>query len=106
MKYKGYEAVVRFDEEEKVLYGEVVGMRDVVTFQADSPDQVETEFHRSVDDYLVFCSEMRRSPEKPFSGKFLLRMSPELQAKIAAEALREDISENKLINRELEKVFQ
>jgi predicted HicB family RNase H-like nuclease len=105
MKYKGYEAIVAYDEEAKLLHGEVAGLRDVVTFQADCGEDVEKEFHNSVDEYLKFCAEVGKNPEKPYLGRFLVRMTPELQARIAARAKMQNVSENKLINQELEKVF-
>jgi predicted HicB family RNase H-like nuclease len=105
MRYKGYEAIVTYDEDAKILHGEVIGLKDVVTFQADCGDDVEKEFKRSVDEYLKFCAEIERQPEKPYSGKFLLRMEPALQARIAVRAKTLQVSENKLINQELEKVF-
>jgi predicted HicB family RNase H-like nuclease len=57
MEYKGYEAVVEYDEENKILYGEVLHLTDVVTFQAECSADIEQAFHDSVDDYLEFCRE-------------------------------------------------
>ncbi len=105
MRYKGYEATVTYDEDARLLHGEVIGLKDIVTFQADCADDVEKEFHSSVDEYLIFCAEVGKKPEKPYSGKFLVRMTPELRSKIAIKAKTLNVSENKLINQELEKVF-
>ncbi|HLL89595.1 MAG TPA: type II toxin-antitoxin system HicB family antitoxin, partial [Tepidisphaeraceae bacterium] len=76
LKYKGYLAKVEFDADEKVLRGEVLGTRDVVTFQADGAADVEREFRGSVDDYLAFCKERGERPEKPASGQFVARIDP------------------------------
>lgn len=78
MKYKGYMGKVEFDDEAKVLHGEVVGLRDVVTFQADSVEAIEPAFRDSVDDYLAFCAERGEEPERPFSGQFVVRTDSEL----------------------------
>ena len=94
MTYKGYEAIVEFDEEAKILSGEVFNTRDVITFQADSADQVEAAFHQSVDDYLEFCRSRGEDPEKPFSGTFTVRMSPEEHRQVALEARRKGMSIN------------
>jgi predicted HicB family RNase H-like nuclease len=94
MTYKGYEAIVEFDEEAKILSGEVINTRDVITFQADSADQVETAFHESVDDYIAFCKERGEEPEKPFSGIFSVRMTPEQHRQVALEARRRGMSIN------------
>ncbi len=87
MEYKGYLAEVAFDDEARILHGEVVNTRDVITFQADDVAVLEEEFHKSVDVYLQFCQEIGQEPEKPFSGKFVVRLSPKAhrQAYLAAK---------------------
>lgn len=64
MKHKGYHGQVRYDEEAKLFHGEVVGLRDVITFQGTSVDELEQAFKDSVDEYLDFCKELGRAPEK------------------------------------------
>lgn len=71
MKYKGYVGHVHYDEDAKLFHGEVLGLRDVVTFQGTSVKELETAFKESVDDYLDFCKQKGREPEKPLSGKLL-----------------------------------
>lgn len=97
MKYKGYTAVVEFDEEAKVFRGEVADTKDVITFESSDANTLEREFEKSVDEYLKFCGEMKREPEKPFSGKLLLRLNPELHRKLYIESLRNSESINQLI---------
>jgi predicted HicB family RNase H-like nuclease len=65
MKYKGYTATVEYDEEDGVFIGEVVGILDVITFEADRPEDLEKEFHVSVDVYLEYCDEKGVPPELP-----------------------------------------
>jgi len=65
MNYKGYIARVLYDGEEKVLRGRVAGIDDLVTFEARSVDELEREFHLSVDEYLSFCAEQRSDPQEP-----------------------------------------
>jgi predicted HicB family RNase H-like nuclease len=78
MKYKGYVGRVEFDSEARILHGEVVGIRDVVTFQGQSVSEVERAFRESVDDYLDFCKQRGEKPEKPCSGKLVVRIGSEL----------------------------
>jgi predicted HicB family RNase H-like nuclease len=82
LRYKGYYASVEFDEDGGVLHGEVMNTRDVITFQADTAANVVSEFHASVDDYLDFCAKRAERPEKPLSGKFLVRATPELHKRL------------------------
>ena len=70
MEYKGYIGKVEIDEEAGILYGEVINVRDVITFEGASANEAQKAFQESVDDYLEFCSLRGEAPEKPFSGKF------------------------------------
>ena len=101
MTYKGYAAKIEFDETSKLLHGEVIGIRDVVTFQADSAADIENEFHTSVDDYLAFCRKRGESPEKPASGKFVVRVPPELHRRLSILAELEHTSLNSLVENAL-----
>lgn len=86
MKYKGYTAKTEIDDERGIIHGEVLGIVDVVTFQGENVEELRKAFHDSVDDYLEFCEERGESPEKPYSGKFVLRVSPELHREITHAA--------------------
>jgi predicted HicB family RNase H-like nuclease len=77
LAYKGYFGEVSFDNDAKVFYGRVINTRDTITFQSDNAKQLEEEFQVSVDTYLDFCKDLGETPEKPYSGKFVLRLSPE-----------------------------
>ncbi len=93
LSYKGYAGRAEFDPEAEIFSGEVIGTRDVITFQSDSAKELKKEFEKSVDDYLEFCESLDEEPEKPYSGKFVLRLTPErhkmaaLAAKIANKSL-------------------
>jgi predicted HicB family RNase H-like nuclease len=97
--YKGYLGSFEVDVEAGVIFGRVAGLRDVVTFQGETVAEAIQAFHDSVDDYLDFCAERGESPEKPFSGRFLFRMAPELHRRLAAEAEARGESINTLIER-------
>lgn len=103
MKYKGYEAIVEFDDEAEIFHGEVINTRDVITFQGDSVNELKQAFKDSVDDYLAFCQERGEEPEKPFSGKFMLRIHPDLHKKIAVQAKKTGQSLNSWIEKCLAK---
>jgi predicted HicB family RNase H-like nuclease len=84
--YKGYAAAVAFDEDDRVFHGRVLGVRDVVTFEAETAAELVEAFHDSVDDYLAFHRERGTEPERPFSGTLSLRLAPELHRSVAAAA--------------------
>ncbi len=86
--YKGYSATVSFDEDALLFHGEVLGIRDVVTFQARTAEELLKAFHESVDDYLDWCAKDGANPEKPFSGSLSLRATPELHRRMSDAAAR------------------
>jgi len=88
MEYKGYTAKVEFDNDAGLLHGQVLNIRDVITFQATSVDELREEFKNSVDDYLEFCAERGEQPEKAYSGKFVIRVDPAVHRDIAVAADR------------------
>ena len=96
-KYKGYEGVVEYDGEANILHGEVLHIHDVITFQADCVGDLEAAFHDSVDDYLEFCAQHNRKPEKPYTGKVSLRLPPELHKEIVGIAKSKQESVNSFI---------
>ncbi|GER94853.1 type II toxin-antitoxin system HicB family antitoxin [hot springs metagenome] len=104
MTYKGYTAKVEFDEDAMIFHGEVIGIRDVVTFQGKSVKELEKAFKDSVDDYLEFCKERGEKPDKPFTGKFVVRLSPELHRKIYIAAMKSGESINTWLNKNLGRV--
>ena len=74
MIYKGYKGKVDYDNEAKVFHGEVIGLRDVITFQGKTVEELEKAFKDSIDDYLEWCTKSGEKPEKPYSGELRLRM--------------------------------
>ncbi|MGD0362187.1 MAG: type II toxin-antitoxin system HicB family antitoxin [Bryobacteraceae bacterium] len=102
MTYKGYQARVELDEDAGVFHGEVIDTRDVITFQGSSVDQLKQAFEDSVDDYLEFCASRGEDPEKPYSGKFLVRVPPGIHREIMAEARRQGKSLNAYVLEKLQ----
>lgn len=104
MKYKNYEAVVNFDDETEMFYGEVINTRDVITFQGKSVAELKREFRISVEVYLEFCRERNEEPDKPFSGNLVLRISPSLHHRLSSKAKLSGRSLNSLIEESLSSI--
>ncbi len=102
MEYKGYIASVEFDDKADIFHGEVINLRDVITFQGKSVVELREAFKESVEDYLSFCAERNEEPEKPFSGKLSVRISPELHRQISQTARTNRKSINNWITETLE----
>jgi predicted HicB family RNase H-like nuclease len=86
MEYKGYLGKVEFDDEAGLFHGEVINLRDVITFAGETVQELRQAFQESVEDYLAFCAARGEEPEKPFSGTFTVRIPPELHRAIAVQA--------------------
>ena len=106
MEYKGYIGKVEIDDEAGILHGEVINIRDVITFEGTSVAELQKAFHESVDDYLAFCAERGESPEKPFSGKFVVRLPAELHRKAYIQAKLADKSLNGWVTEVLQTALQ
>src|SRR5437879_8316642 len=101
LEYKGYAGTV--EAEDGVFVGRVIGLRDVITFEGASFEEVEQAFRDSIDDYLAFCAERREPPDRPYSGKIPLRVSPETHRRAAMRAQAEGISLNQWIAHRIER---
>lgn len=86
MEYKGYLAHVEFDNDASLFHGEVRNTRDVITFQGRSVDDLKKAFADSVEEYLSFCEERGEAPERPFSGRLTVRISPEQHRQVVFAA--------------------
>lgn len=101
LKYKGYIGITEYDEVGKIFTGEVAGLASVITFQGRTPDELEASFRESIDLYLQMCAEDGVKPEKSYSGRFNVRIDPELHREIAVKAMVEKRSINDLVNEAL-----
>ena len=102
MEHKGYLGKVEFDAEAAIFHGEVINTRDVITFQGESVSELSRAFRDSIDNYLAFCAERGELPDKPFSGQFATRVSPELHRHISLAATMADMSLNAWVVEQLQ----
>jgi len=95
MSYKGYTTNMIFDTEDKIIVGRVLDVDDIITFHGGSVSEFETTFHAAVDDYISACKQLSSVPEKPASGKLMLRVAPTVHAAALKAATRSGVSLNK-----------
>ena len=103
MTHDGYMATVELDEEAALFHGEVINTRDVLTFQGRTLDELRSAFADTIADYLDWCRQRGKEPERPYSGNFTLRLSPELHRRIAAMAAKQHKSINAFVAEALER---
>ena len=106
MTYKGYEALVAYDEEAELFHGEVLNLRDVITFQGMSVNALKQALADSVEDYLAFCRDRGEDPDKPFSGQFVVRVDPPVHKAVVTAAKRAGLSLNRWVAAALERAAQ
>lgn len=106
MKYKGYVAIIKFNESQNVFHGSVVNSPDEINFKGKSVDELHEEFKSSVDEYLNYCKKTNKNPEKPYSGIFTVRIDPILHQDISIYAKENKISINKAVVLALKKEYQ
>ena len=98
MTYKGYTARIDFDGDDRIFFGRLAGIRDIITFHGETVDELEAAFKEAVDDYLETCVKLGEEPNKPYSGKLTLRIPPSVHAAIATAAETSGKSLNKWVS--------
>ncbi len=88
MHHKGYTARIEFDERDNIFVGRVLGLRAMISFHGEAVSELRDAFENAVEDFLLDCKEQGIKPEKPASGKLMLRVPPEVHgaALVAAQA--------------------
>ncbi|MDO8270482.1 MAG: type II toxin-antitoxin system HicB family antitoxin [Gammaproteobacteria bacterium] len=94
MHYKSYSARIEYSDEDQCLVGHLAGIQDLIGFHAESVAELRKEFEEAVDDYLEACEKLNRKPQRPYSGKLMLRIDPGIHAKAAMRAEAEGKSLN------------
>jgi len=94
MKYKNYRAKVYYDCEDKIFVGEIIGIKDILAFHSENSKDLENQFHDCVDNYLDWCKEIGKAPDREYTGSFSVRVEPEEQRVASICAAAKDISLN------------
>ena len=103
IQYKGYIGSVEFSEADSIFYGQVLGIRSLISYEGESARELLADFHGAVDDYLESCKAEGKEPEVAFKGSFNIRLSPELHKRIYIYAAAHQMSMNRYIEEILEK---
>ncbi len=82
MTFQGYVALIEYSDEDQCFVGHIAGIHDIVGFHGESVAELRTAFEEAVDDYLEACEKLSRAPQKPYSGKLMLRVPPEVHAAV------------------------
>ena len=105
MSHRGYTARVDYDERDNIFVGRILGIRAIISFHGETVSELKSEFELAVDDYLAECEEKGQRPEKPASGKLLLRLPPELHGQAMVFAQGSGKSLNQWVNEVLQRAL-
>ena len=103
LKYKTYHGSIEYSPEDDCLHGRMLNINDIISYEGGSVNEIKSAFKEAVDDYLVHCKEIDKQPNKPFSGKVMFRIDPEIHAKVALAAQLKGISLNQWAEEALDK---
>jgi len=102
LKYKDYEGTAELDMTRQVCRGKILFIDDLVTYEADSPSELQREFEAAVDDYIETCATLNREPQKSLKGQFNVRIPAALHKVAVLRALADNISLNDVVVRALD----
>lgn len=102
LTYKNYNGTVEYSKEEKCLFGKVVGIKSLLSYEGESVKELEQDFQRVIDEYLTNCKKRNVEPEQPYKGTFNVRISPELHRNIAVYAIEHGKSLNAAVEEAIE----
>ena len=97
IEYKGYVGTIEFSETDKIFFGKVMGIKALISYEGKDANELVSDFHRAIDDYLEFCNTQGKEPEKAYKGSFNVRISPELHKEVAVYATSHNISLNNFV---------
>lgn len=100
--YKNYNGTVEYSREDNCLFGKVVGIKSLLSYEGDSIQELEENFRCVIDEYLEDCIERSVTPEIPFKGTFNIRISPELHRSIAVYAMEHGKTLNAVVEEAIE----
>ena len=107
LEYKGYTGSIEYSKEDNLLYGQVLGISGLISYEGETGKELEGDFKKAIDDYLTECKNAENAPEKPFKGSFNVRVSPEIHQKATLLAMENKLSLNSFIAESIrERIYQ
>jgi predicted HicB family RNase H-like nuclease len=94
MHYKAYSARIEYSDDDACFVGHLAGINDVVGFHGETVAELKASLAEAVEDYLATCKKLKRSAQRPYSGKMMLRIDPQIHAKAAMRAQAQGMSLN------------
>jgi predicted HicB family RNase H-like nuclease len=106
LQHNGYYAEVHFSTEDEVFFGKLIGISDLVNFEADSVQGLKEAFIEAIKDYLETCAELNKEPHKPYKGSFNIRISPDLHRQAATFAALKKVTLNDFVKQAIDAAIE
>jgi predicted HicB family RNase H-like nuclease len=107
LEYKGYTGSIEYSKEDDLLYGKILGIKGLISYEGKTGKELESDFKGAIDTYLTDCKKEGLLPEKPYKGSFNVRISPDLHQKAALLAQEEKMSLNSFVAESIrERIFK
>jgi len=107
LEYKGYTGNIEYSKEDDLLFGKVLGIKGLISYEGKTGNELEHDFEKAIDSYLTECKEEGIVPEKPFKGSFNVRVSPKLHQRAALLAMEDKMSLNNFVAESIrERIFK
>jgi predicted HicB family RNase H-like nuclease len=106
INYKKFTGTFNYIEEEDILHGKIEGIKDLVTFEGKSIEEIKNAFYEAVNDYLELCKEIGKDPYKSFKGSFNVRLSPELHRMAYIKAIQNKQNLNSFVQKAIEQAVR
>ena len=101
LAYKNYNGTVEYSKEDECLYGKVIGIKSLLSYEGNSVKELEEDFRKVIDEYLSDCKERKITPEQPYKGSFNVRINPDLHRTVAIYAIEAGMSLNAAVEEAL-----
>jgi predicted HicB family RNase H-like nuclease len=101
LEYKSYTGTLEYSLEDNLLFGKILGINDLVSYEGTTIEEIKSAFQEAVDDYLETCTELGKLPEKDYKGVFNIRTTRDIHKNIVMIAERENLKLNQLVNKAL-----
>jgi predicted HicB family RNase H-like nuclease len=98
LEYKGYTGTIEYSKEDKLLFGKVIGIKGLLSYEGSTGTDLETNFKEVIDAYLEDCKSLKIKPEKPFKGSFNVRIPSEVHRDAVLKAMELNTSLNSFVS--------
>jgi predicted HicB family RNase H-like nuclease len=103
LNYKGFFGTVSFSLEDNVIYGKIIGINDLVTYEAQNVEELKAAFQEAVEDYLDLCKRVGKEPLKSYKGSFNVRVKPEIHLQAAIQSAKLGMSLNQFVEQAIDR---